>query len=91
MAKEIVDCLDEDKPIGGQKFVCLSFISPETILKKKKLFLFEEFLKYFDYEKSIKQFSIFLDFLYKKYHFYIKNTMFYIKNSILCLKNTIFI
>ena len=24
-----VDVLDEDKPISGQKFVCISFISPE--------------------------------------------------------------
>ena len=24
-----VDLLDEDKPISGQKFVCVSFVSPE--------------------------------------------------------------
>ena len=32
-----VDLLDEDKPISGQKFVCVSFISPENILKQKNL------------------------------------------------------
>tara|TARA_Y100000817_G_C16812020_1_gene524705 strand:+ start:238 stop:1089 length:852 start_codon:yes stop_codon:yes gene_type:complete len=68
MAKEFSDCLDEDKPISGQKFCCLSFISPEKILKEKKLFFFEEFLKYFDYEKSINTFKVFLDFLSFKYN-----------------------
>ena len=32
-----VDLLDEDKPIAGQKYVCLSFVSPEDILKEKNL------------------------------------------------------
>ena len=40
-----VDVLDEDKPIAGQKFVCISFISPEKIIKQMELFFFEEFLK----------------------------------------------
>ena len=35
-----IDLLDEDKPISGQKFVCLSFVSPEQILKKKRNVLF---------------------------------------------------
>ena len=30
-----IDLLDEDKPIAGQKFVCVSFVSPEEILKQK--------------------------------------------------------
>ena len=38
-----VDLLDEDKPIAEQKFVCLSFVSPEYILKKKETFFFENF------------------------------------------------
>ena len=33
-----VDVLDEDKAVSGQKFVCVSFISPEKILKQKNLF-----------------------------------------------------
>ena len=28
-----VDLLEEDKPIAGQKFACISFVSPENILK----------------------------------------------------------
>ena len=31
-----VDLLDEDKPIANQKFVCISFVSPEKILEKKE-------------------------------------------------------
>ena len=31
-----VDLLDEDKPIAGQKYVCLSFISPEDIIKNQR-------------------------------------------------------
>ena len=33
-----VDLLEEDKPIAGQKFTCVSFVSPEKILKKKEIF-----------------------------------------------------
>ena len=43
-----VDLLEEDKPLSGQKFACISFVSPENILKHKKHFYFEEFLKDFD-------------------------------------------
>ena len=34
----IEDYLDEDKPIPGQKYVCLSFVSPENVLEDKKLY-----------------------------------------------------
>ena len=40
-----IDLCDEDTPIAGQKFACMSFISPEKILKKRELFMFEHFLK----------------------------------------------
>ena len=30
-----IDVLDEDKPIAGQKFACVSFISPEKIIKQR--------------------------------------------------------
>ena len=29
---DMEDFLEEDKPIQGQKYVCLSFISPENVL-----------------------------------------------------------
>jgi hypothetical protein len=63
-----VDLLEEDKAIAGQKFACISFISPGNILKKKELFLFEHFLKYFDFDKSMKKFMQFLNFISYKYN-----------------------
>ena len=63
-----VDLLDQDTPIAGQKYACVSFLSPEKILKQKQIFLYEEFLKHFDYESSIKRFQSFLHFLSYKYN-----------------------
>ena len=51
-----VDLLEEDKSISGQKFVCVSFCSPEKILKQKELFYFEEFLKKWEFDKSMEKF-----------------------------------
>jgi len=62
-----VDLLEEDKPIAGQKFVCVSFVSPENVLKKKEMFFFEEFLKKWDMNKSMEKFSQFLNFVSYKY------------------------
>lgn len=42
MVKE--DFLTRDKEIPGQKFVCLSFVSPENVLKNKDSFIIKEFL-----------------------------------------------
>jgi hypothetical protein len=63
-----VDLLDEDKPIAGQKFTCISFVSPEKILKKKEIFFFEQFLKHWDFTKSTQKFTQFLNFLSFKYN-----------------------
>lgn len=64
-----VDVLEEDKPIAGQKFVCVSFISPEKVLQDKNLFLFNEFLKQWDMSKSLEKFTQFVNFLSFKYNF----------------------
>ena len=58
-----VDLLEEDKPIAGQKFVCVSFVSPEKIIKQKEIFFFEEFLKKWDFNKSMEKFVQFLNFI----------------------------
>lgn len=46
------DYLDVDKPISGQNFVCLSFLSPENMIEKRELFLLDnfrnDFLKLYD-------------------------------------------
>lgn len=64
-----VDVLDEDKPISGQKFTCISFISPENIIKQKDMYLFNEFLKQWDMHKSMEKFTQFLNFISYKYKF----------------------
>ena len=63
-----VDLLEEDKPIAQQKFVCVSFVSPENILKKKELFLFDQFVKHWDMTKSFQKYSQFSSFLAYKYN-----------------------
>ena len=63
-----VDLLEEDKPISGQKFACVSFCSPEKILKEKQVFFFEEFLKKWDFNKSMEKFIQFLNFVSYKYN-----------------------
>ena len=61
------DLLDEDKTIAGQKFVCVSFVSPENILKKKEMYCFEQFVKMWDMTKSLEKFQVFLNFISYKY------------------------
>jgi len=63
-----VDLLEEDKPLAGQKFVCCSFVSPEKILKQKDIFFFEEFLKKWEFDKSMEKFIQFLNFISFKYN-----------------------
>ena len=46
------DFLDQDPPLRGQNFVCLSFVSPEDVIKKKDTFFFERFLQFFSGEMT---------------------------------------
>ena len=41
------DFLDQDPALRGQNYVCLSFLSPEEIIKKKETYFFQVFLKSF--------------------------------------------
>ncbi len=63
-----VDLLDEDKPISNQKFVCVSFVSPENIIKRKELFFFEQFVKNWELVKSMQKYAHFTAFLAYKYN-----------------------
>jgi len=62
-----IDLCDEDPPIAGQKFACFSFVSPEKIIKQREHFLFEEFLKQWDFKKSTDKFFDFIHFIAFKY------------------------
>ena len=41
------DYLEEDAEIRGQKFCCVSFLSPEKVLDEKKVFTFTKFTENF--------------------------------------------
>jgi hypothetical protein len=70
-----IDLCDEDQPIAGQKFACISFISPEKILKKREIFLFDEFVKQWDFTKSLTKFNDFLHFISYKYNLSIEDVL----------------
>lgn len=62
-----IDLCDEDQPVAGQKFACLSFVSPEKILKQREQFIFDQFVKEWDFTKSISKTVEFLNFMTFKY------------------------
>jgi len=68
MTTKYVDVLDQDEPIPGQKFACISFLSPEEMIKQKEIFLYEEFLKHLDVNIAMKKFESFLNFVSYKYN-----------------------
>jgi hypothetical protein len=57
-----VDYLDEDKPIRGQNFVLLSFLSPEDVLVNKEAYMFSQFITKFS-----KDMTTLLDGISAKY------------------------
>ena len=71
--KKYIDLLDEDMNVAGQKFVCISFISPEPIIKQRNEFMFENFVNNYDYTKSVSKFNTFLGFLSYKYNLNIED------------------
>ena len=42
---QITDYLSADQPIPGQNYVCLSFISPETVIRDRHIYSVQQFLK----------------------------------------------
>ena len=63
-----VDLLDEDKPLAQQKFCCISFVSPENIIKSKECYFFEQYLKGWELAKSMEKYAQFTSFLAFKYN-----------------------
>ena len=57
-----MDYLDEDKPIRGQNYVCLSFISPEDVIRNKEVYYLEQYL-----EKLSVDLKMFFDNMLTKY------------------------
>ena len=50
----VEDFLDEDAEIPGQRYVLLSFISPEKVLEKKDIHFFKKFLQSYEVDWKIK-------------------------------------
>jgi hypothetical protein len=50
----VEDFLDEDVEVPGQRYVLLSFISPEKVLEKKDQFFFKKFLQSYEVDWKIK-------------------------------------
>jgi hypothetical protein len=63
-----VDLCFEDQAIAGQKFACMSFVSPEKILKKREVFLFDQFVKQWEFSKSMEKYFEFVHFISYKYN-----------------------
>ena len=63
-----IDYLEVDDQISGQNYVCLSFVSPETMIDSKEAFKVSKFLqsvckdKDMDFKKTMEQYK---DFTYK--------------------------
>jgi hypothetical protein len=56
----VEDFLDEDVEIPGQRYVLLSFLSPEKVLTKKDQFFFKKFLEGYEVDWKIKNLEKFM-------------------------------
>jgi len=70
-----VDVLEEDDAVAGQRFACLSFLSPDKILKQREMFLFDEFVQQWDFTKSMSKFMDFMHFVSYKYNLKIDSVL----------------
>ena len=52
--------LEADDEIRGQKFICLSFLSPERVLEKKEIHFFSKFLEFYAMEYKVTATESFL-------------------------------
>ena len=62
------DYLDVDEPIPGQNYVCLSFLSPETLIQNKEAFKCVKFLQSYCKDQKLKfdeVYGKYQDFVYK--------------------------
>jgi len=70
-----VDLLDEDKPLANQKWGCFSFVDPEEHIKQKEAFYFEQYIKQWDFSKSLEKFHHFLSYISYKYNLSSENIL----------------
>jgi hypothetical protein len=68
MAEDKVDHLEVDEPIPGQNYVCLSFVSPESLMQEKEAFKAVKFLQSYCKDKKLNFKTVYdeyKDFTYK--------------------------
>ena len=70
-----IDLCDEDPVIPSQKFICLSFVSPEKVLKQREQYLFDKFIQQWDFAKSLEKFGDFMNFVSFKYNLKMDDVM----------------
>ena len=70
-----IDYLEEDPELPNQRYVIVSFISPEKVIKAKEQFFFEKFIQWADYDWKVKGMEAFVAFLSKKYEIKIDDIM----------------
>ena len=70
MSKEVKeDFLEVDDPIGGQNYVCLSFVDPDEIIQNKEAFKTAKFLQSYAKDKGMKFDEVYEDYMNFQYKF----------------------
>lgn len=62
-----VDLLDEDNGIAGQKYCCMSFASPEKIIKQFEEFQFAKFIDQYEWDRTADIYIRFAKYISYKY------------------------
>jgi len=70
-----IDYLEEDPELPNQRYVIVSFISPEKVVKQREHFFFEKFLQWSDYDWKVKGMETFVAFLAKKHDLKVEELM----------------
>ena len=63
----VVDYLDEDPELPNQRYVIVSFLSPEKVIERKQEYFFQKFIQWMDYDWKVKGLEHFADYISKKY------------------------
>jgi hypothetical protein len=71
----VVDYLDEDPELPNQRYVIVSFISPEKVIERKQDFFFKHFMQWTDYDFKVKGLEHLADYIAKKYSLKIDDVM----------------
>ena len=59
-AAVVEDFLDEDVEVPGQRYILLSFLSPEKVLERKDQYFFKKFLENYEVEWKLKNLESFM-------------------------------